>query len=69
LEEQIRIRQKQAVTRAESVNDIIVREGAIGELAGIMLALGLPEMLLSGITEEIEELQLELIKENDDEDS
>lgn len=69
LKDQLSTRQKDLDAPSEGMDGMVRKEYTTGERAGIMLALGLPSLLLNGIEEEIEALKLEIEEENDEKDT
>ena len=66
LDGQIRLREKDVFAESEGLDHLVVKERVCGERAGMMLALGLPQMLISGADEEIEQLKEEIANETEE---
>jgi hypothetical protein len=64
---QIGLRTSTMNAEAGGMDGMVAKEYATGEKAGMMLVLGLPQLQLGGINEEIEALKLEIEEENDEE--
>lgn len=67
LEEQLRLKQQELGAQAAGMDGLIAKEFVAGERAGIMLALAMPLMQLSGVEEEVTALTEELEEERQDE--
>lgn len=67
LEEQLRLKQTELMAQSAGMDGMIAKEFVAGERAGIMLALSMPLLQLTGVEEEIQALTEELTEEENHE--
>jgi hypothetical protein len=60
LENQLEMRRRDSQKPAESMDGMVQKEYIVGEISGLILAISTPMVLLSGVSDEMETLKLEI---------